>query len=65
MADTCTIQDKTGDGKNGVVACRDCQDTGSWRSERQSLQDHMMSCFGWYPWECRKCRTRFYARRRN
>ncbi len=46
------------------AACGGCQDATSWRAERQGFQDQMMSWLGWYPWECRKCRTRFYFRRR-
>lgn len=48
----------------GNVTCRACQDAASWRSERQSFKDHLFSWLGWYPWECRKCRSRFYHRRR-
>jgi hypothetical protein len=46
------------------LACGTCQNAASWRSERQSFKDNLLSLLGWYPWECRKCRTRFYFRRR-
>ena len=46
------------------LACGACQDSTSWRSERESVKDHLLSWLGWYPWECRKCRTRYYSRRR-
>ena len=34
------------------------------RVARKRWQDRVMSYMGWYPWQCKRCRTRIYFRLR-
>jgi C4-type Zn-finger protein len=42
--------------------CPVCKSKEARRSRRQYTADYVFSAFGVYPWRCRKCETRFYAR---
>ena len=43
--------------------CPVCKSKNSRRSRRQGGMDFLFSVLGLYPWRCRKCEVRFYARR--
>jgi C4-type Zn-finger protein len=42
--------------------CPVCHGKGARRSRRQRAVDYLLSLLGVYPWRCRDCRARFYAR---
>lgn len=42
--------------------CPVCQAAGCRRSRRRSLVEYGWSLLGVFPWRCRFCETRFYAR---
>lgn len=44
------------------MTCPVCKSIDARRSRRHSLADHFLGLLGVYPWRCRKCEARFYAR---
>jgi C4-type Zn-finger protein len=42
--------------------CPVCKSKDARRSRRQYATDYLFSVSGLYPWRCRNCETRFYAR---
>jgi C4-type Zn-finger protein len=42
--------------------CPVCKSKDARRSRRQYTADYLFSIVGVYPWRCRKCEARFYAR---
>ncbi len=44
------------------MTCPVCKGKNARRSRRQKVTDYLLSVFGVYPWRCRDCHTRFYAR---
>ena len=44
------------------MTCPVCKSKDARRSRRQNIPDYLFSAFGVYPWRCRNCETRFYAR---
>ena len=47
------------------MTCPVCKGKDTRRSRRQNAADYVLSVFGVYPWRCRDCRARFYARLMN
>src|SRR5215470_10605102 len=44
------------------MTCPICKGKDARRSRRQSAADYILSVMGVYPWRCRDCRARFFAR---
>jgi hypothetical protein len=44
------------------MTCPMCKGAEARRSRRQTTTDYLLSCVGVYPWRCRDCHARFYAR---
>ena len=44
------------------MTCPVCKAKDARRSRRQSAADYVLAILGVYPWRCRECRARFYAR---
>jgi len=44
------------------MTCPICKQLNARRSKRQTAMDYIMSMAGVYPWRCRDCHARFYAR---
>lgn len=44
------------------MTCPICKHADTRRSRRRSLGDRCLGIVGVYPWRCRACETRFYAR---
>jgi C4-type Zn-finger protein len=44
------------------MKCPLCKGNDARRSRRQNAADYLLSVLGVYPWRCRDCRARFYAR---
>jgi C4-type Zn-finger protein len=42
--------------------CPVCKGKDARRSRRQNAADYILGVMGVYPWRCRDCRARFYAR---
>jgi C4-type Zn-finger protein len=44
------------------MTCPICKRKDARRSRRQNAADYLLGALGVYPWRCRDCRARFYAR---
>jgi hypothetical protein len=44
------------------MTCPICKGVEARRSRRQNATDYVLSVVGVYPWRCKDCRARFYAR---
>jgi C4-type Zn-finger protein len=44
------------------MTCPICKGKDARRSRRQNAADYLLGALGVYPWRCRDCRARFYAR---
>jgi len=42
--------------------CPVCKEDGARRSRRNGIAEYLVSIIGLYPWRCRSCHVRFYAR---
>ncbi|HET6930333.1 MAG TPA: hypothetical protein VFI45_08430 [Candidatus Acidoferrum sp.] len=42
--------------------CPICKQDGARRSRRQTAADYVLGVIGVYPWRCKSCSARFYAR---
>jgi C4-type Zn-finger protein len=44
------------------MTCPVCKSSAARRSRRQHFGDYVFSVLGVYPWRCKECESRFYAR---
>ena len=48
--------------KTNTIEVQACMSLYVATCDRQRWSDHLLGSLGWYPWQCKRCRTRSYFR---